>query len=90
MDVRSRPEGDPVDHGDKDLQMVNIYLRVSRDRASTSSRDLPEVQHELGGRVIPRSLGVESVVAQYSAEQPCPCASRSRFLRRPFLTQRPR
>jgi len=72
MDVRSRPREIRSVTGTKDLQMVNIYLRVlSRPREDK----LPEIWQKLGtnfdDRVLP-SVGNEvlkSVVAQYNADQ---------------------
>jgi len=72
MDVRSRPREIKSVTGTKDLQMVNIYLRVlSRPREDK----LPTIYQTLGtnfdDRVLP-SLGNEvlkSVVAQYNADQ---------------------
>jgi len=72
MDVRSRPREIKSVTGTKDLQMVNIYLRVlSRPREDK----LPEIWQKLGtnfdDRVLP-SVGNEvlkSVVAQYNADQ---------------------
>ena len=72
MDVRSRPREIKSVTGTKDLQMVNIYLRVlSRPRED----QLPTIYQTLGtnfdDRVLP-SLGNEvlkSVVAQYNADQ---------------------
>ena len=72
MDIRSRPREIKSVTGTKDLQMVNIYLRVlSRPREDK----LPEIYQKLGtnfdDRILP-SLGNEvlkSVVAQYNADQ---------------------
>jgi len=72
MDVRSRPREIRSVTGTKDLQMVNIYLRVlSRPREDK----LAEIYQKLGtnydDRVLP-SVGNEvlkSVVAQYNADQ---------------------
>jgi prohibitin 1 len=72
LDVRSRPRTIHSSTGTKDLQMVNISLRVlSRPREDK----LPSIYQKLGvdfdDRVLP-SLGNEilkSVVAQYNAEE---------------------
>ncbi|KAJ1456279.1 band 7 family-domain-containing protein [Pelagophyceae sp. CCMP2097] len=72
MDIRSRPREIKSVTGTKDLQMVNIYLRV----LSRPDEDhLPTIYQTLGtnfdDRVLP-SLGNEvlkSVVAQYNADQ---------------------
>mmetsp|Transcript_28949 Transcript_28949/g.86406 ORF Transcript_28949/g.86406 Transcript_28949/m.86406 type:complete len:279 (-) Transcript_28949:39-875(-) len=72
MDIRSRPREIKSVTGTKDLQMVNIYLRVlSRPR----EEKLAEIYQTLGvnydDRILP-SLGNEvlkSVVAQYNADQ---------------------
>jgi prohibitin 1 len=72
MDVRTKPREIPSVTGTKDLQMVNIKLRVLWRPKET---DLPQLYRELGTdfdeRVLP-SIGNEvlkSVVAQYNAEE---------------------
>lgn len=72
MDVRTKPREIPSVTGTKDLQMVNIKLRVLWRPKET---DLPKLYRELGTdfdeRVLP-SIGNEvlkSVVAQYNAEE---------------------
>jgi len=72
MDVRTRPREIPSITGTKDLQMVNIKLRVLWRPVV---EDLPKLYKELGidfdERVLP-SIGNEvlkSVVAQYNAEE---------------------
>lgn len=72
MDVRSRPREIKSVTGTKDLQMVNIYLRVL---SRPQEEHLPKIYQTLGtnfdDRVLP-SLGNEvlkSVVAQYNADQ---------------------
>jgi len=72
MDVRSRPREIPSVTGTKDLQMVNIKLRVLW---RPIVEHLPKIYKELGldfdERVLP-SIGNEvlkSVVAQYNAEE---------------------
>merc|ERR1719469_1502558 len=72
MDVRTRPREIPSITGMKDLQMVNIKLRVLWRPVV---EDLPKLYKELGidfdERVLP-SIGNEvlkSVVAQYNAEE---------------------
>jgi len=72
MDVRTRPREIPSITGTKDLQMVNIKLRVLWRPVV---EDLPRLYKELGidfdERVLP-SIGNEvlkSVVAQYNAEE---------------------
>jgi len=72
MDVRTRPREIPSVTGTKDLQMVNIKLRVLWRPVI---EELPKLYKELGidfdERVLP-SIGNEvlkSVVAQYNAEE---------------------
>jgi len=72
MDVRTRPREIPSITGTKDLQMVNIKLRVLWRPVV---EELPKLYKELGidfdERVLP-SIGNEvlkSVVAQYNAEE---------------------
>jgi len=72
MDVRTKPREIPSVTGTKDLQMVNIKLRVLWRPKEV---DLPKIYRELGTdfdeRVLP-SIGNEvlkSVVAQYNAEE---------------------
>lgn len=72
IDVRSKPREIPSITGTKDLQMVNIKLRVLWRPVVD---DLPQLYRELGidfdERVLP-SVGNEvlkSVVAQYNAEE---------------------
>lgn len=72
MDVRTRPREIPSVTGTKDLQMVNIKLRVLWRPVV---EELPRLYRELGvdydERVLP-SIGNEvlkSVVAQYNAEE---------------------
>ena len=72
MDVRTRPREIPSVTGTKDLQMVNIKLRVLWRPVI---EELPRLYRELGTdfdeRVLP-SIGNEvlkSVVAQYNAEE---------------------
>ena len=72
MDIRSRPREIKSVTGTKDLQMVNIYLRVL---SRPDEDQLPKIYQTLGtnfdDRVLP-SLGNEvlkSVVAQYNADQ---------------------
>jgi len=72
MDVRTRPREIPSVTGTKDLQMVNIKLRVLWRPVE---EELPRLYRELGvdydERVLP-SIGNEvlkSVVAQYNAEE---------------------
>mmetsp|Transcript_16871 Transcript_16871/g.21341 ORF Transcript_16871/g.21341 Transcript_16871/m.21341 type:complete len:286 (+) Transcript_16871:132-989(+) len=72
MDVRTKPREIPSVTGTKDLQMVNIKLRVLW---RPNEKDLPTLYRELGTdfdeRVLP-SIGNEvlkSVVAQYNAEE---------------------
>jgi prohibitin 1 len=72
MDIRSRPKEIRSITGTKDLQMVNIYLRVlSRPREEKLSVIYQKYNTNWEERVIP-SIGNEvlkSVVAQYNAEQ---------------------
>ena len=72
MDVRSRPKEIRSITGTKDLQMVNIYLRVlSRPRVDKLPVIFQKYNTNWEDRVIP-SIGNEvlkSVVAQYNAEQ---------------------
>ena len=72
MDVRSRPKEIRSITGSKDLQMVNIYLRVlSRPRVDKLPVIFQKYNTNWEDRVIP-SIGNEvlkSVVAQYNAEQ---------------------
>lgn len=72
LDVRTRPREIPSVTGTKDLQMVNIKLRVLW---RPMYERLPQIYRELGAdydeRVLP-SIGSEvlkSVVAQYNAEE---------------------
>lgn len=72
MDVRTKPREIPSVTGTKDLQMVNIKLRVLWRPVE---EELPRLYRELGtdfdDRVLP-SIGNEvlkSVVAQYNAEE---------------------
>jgi len=72
LDVRTRPREIPSVTGTKDLQMVNIKLRVLW---RPIYEKLPQIYRELGAdydeRVLP-SIGNEvlkSVVAQYNAEE---------------------
>lgn len=72
MDVRSKPREIPSVTGTKDLQMVNLKLRVLWRPVE---EELPQLYRELGidfdERVLP-SIGNEvlkSVVAQYNAEE---------------------
>jgi len=72
LDVRTKPREIPSVTGTKDLQMVNIKLRVLW---RPNEKDLPRLYRELGTdfdeRVLP-SIGNEvlkSVVAQYNAEE---------------------
>jgi len=72
MDIRARPRSIHSSTGTKDLQMVNISLRVL---SRPQEEDLPEIYKTLGvdfdDRVLP-SLGNEvlkAVVAQYNAEE---------------------
>merc|ERR1711957_1058409 len=72
LDVRTKPREIPSVTGTKDLQMVNIKLRVLW---RPIVKDLPKLYRELGTdfdeRVLP-SIGNEvlkSVVAQYNAEE---------------------
>lgn len=72
MDIRTRPREIPSVTGTKDLQMVNIKLRVLWRPVIEK---LPQLYRELGTdyseRVLP-SIGNEvlkSVVAQYNAEE---------------------
>jgi len=72
LDVRTRPREIPSVTGTKDLQMVNIKLRVLW---RPMYERLPQIYRELGAdydeRVLP-SIGNEvlkSVVAQYNAEE---------------------
>jgi len=72
IDVRTKPREIPSVTGTKDLQMVNIKMRVLRRPVV---EDLPKLYRELGTdfdeRVLP-SIGNEvlkSVVAQYNAEE---------------------
>lgn len=72
LDVRTKPREIPSVTGTKDLQMVNIKLRVLW---RPKEKDLPRLYRELGTdfdeRVLP-SIGNEvlkSVVAQYNAEE---------------------
>ena len=72
MDIRSRPRTIHSTTGTKDLQMVNISLRVL---SRPLEEELPKIYKTLGtdfdDRVLP-SLGNEvlkSVVAQYNAEE---------------------
>merc|ERR1711957_345077 len=72
LDVRTKPREIPSVTGTKDLQMVNIKLRVLW---RPIVKDLPKLYKELGidfdERVLP-SIGNEvlkSVVAQYNAEE---------------------
>merc|ERR1712032_26158 len=72
MDIRTRPREIPSVTGTKDLQMVNIKLRVLWRPVIT---ELPRLYRELGldydERVLP-SIGNEvlkSIVAQYNAEE---------------------
>jgi len=72
LDVRTKPREIPSVTGTKDLQMVNIKLRVLWRPVV---KDLPKLYRELGTdfdeRVLP-SIGNEvlkSVVAQYNAEE---------------------
>ncbi|KAJ8607612.1 hypothetical protein CTAYLR_005769 [Chrysophaeum taylorii] len=72
IDVRSRPREIRSVTGTKDLQMVNIYLRVlSRPREEKLARIYQTLGTNFDDRVLP-SLGNEvlkSVVAQYNADQ---------------------
>ena len=72
MDVRSRPKEIRSITGTKDLQMVNIYLRVlSRPRVDKLPVIFQKYNTNWEDRIIP-SIGNEvlkSVVAQYNAEQ---------------------
>ncbi len=72
LDIRTKPREIPSVTGTKDLQMVNIKLRVLW---RPKEKDLPRLYRELGTdfdeRVLP-SIGNEvlkSVVAQYNAEE---------------------
>lgn len=72
MDIRTRPRSISSVTGTKDLQMVNITLRVL---SKPSVEQLPNIYKNLGTdwdeRVLP-SIGneiVKAVVAQYNAEQ---------------------
>eukprot|EP00602_Paraphysomonas_sp_CaronLab_P004148 CAMPEP_0185025052 /NCGR_PEP_ID=MMETSP1103-20130426/8158_1 /TAXON_ID=36769 /ORGANISM="Paraphysomonas bandaiensis, Strain Caron Lab Isolate" /LENGTH=283 /DNA_ID=CAMNT_0027558165 /DNA_START=18 /DNA_END=869 /DNA_ORIENTATION=- len=72
MDIRARPRSIHSSTGTKDLQMVNISLRVL---SRPLEEELPEIYKTLGvdfdDRVLP-SLGNEvlkAVVAQYNAEE---------------------
>lgn len=72
LDVRTKPREIPSVTGTKDLQMVNIKLRVLW---RPKEKELPRLYRELGTdfdeRVLP-SIGNEvlkSVVAQYNAEE---------------------
>lgn len=72
IDIRSRPREIRSVTGTKDLQMVNIYLRVlSRPREDKLARIYQTLGTNFDDRVLP-SLGNEvlkSVVAQYNADQ---------------------
>ena len=72
MDIRSRPREIKSVTGTKDLQMVNIYLRVlSRPREDKLPKIFQTIGMNYDDRVLP-SLGNEvlkSVVAQYNADQ---------------------
>ncbi|GMH45350.1 hypothetical protein BSKO_13307 [Bryopsis sp. KO-2023] len=72
MDIRTRPRSLSSVTGTKDLQMVNMTLRIL---SKPSSEQLPVIYQNLGldwdERVLP-SIGTEvvkAVVAQYNAEQ---------------------
>ncbi len=72
MDVRTKPREIPSVTGTKDLQMVNIKLRVLW---RPKEKDLPRLYRELGTdfdeRVLPSIVNevLKSVVAQYNAEE---------------------
>jgi prohibitin 1 len=72
IDVRTKPREIPSVTGTKDLQMVNIKLRVLW---RPTEKELPRIYRELGldfdERVLPSIVNevLKSVVAQYNAEE---------------------
>ncbi|XP_015794180.1 prohibitin-2-like [Tetranychus urticae] len=65
-DIRSRPRKISSPTGSKDLQMVNISLRVL---ARPDALKLPEMYRMLGTDFSFKSLGSKSVVAKFNASQ---------------------